>query len=98
MSESDDKTLVAQILSSYLSNNTVAPADLPSVIENVKKAFAGGGGTGFNLGIGRRVQELGACCPGEKVGHTRSSYLSRLRWEIQVPEAAPANCPPDVAA
>jgi predicted transcriptional regulator len=32
---------VAQILSSYLSNNTVAPADLPSVIESVKKAFAG---------------------------------------------------------
>ena len=33
MSDSDEKTLVAQILSSYLSNNTVAPADLPSVIE-----------------------------------------------------------------
>jgi predicted transcriptional regulator len=41
MSEPDEKTLVAQILSSYLSNNTVAPADLPSVIESVKKAFAG---------------------------------------------------------
>jgi predicted transcriptional regulator len=41
MSEPDEKALVAQILSSYLSNNTVAPADLPSVIETVKKAFAG---------------------------------------------------------
>ena len=41
MSESDDKGLVAQILSSYLSNNTVAPADLPSVIESVKRAFSG---------------------------------------------------------
>ncbi len=41
MSDSDEKTLVAQILSSYLSNNTVAPADLPSVIESVKKAFGG---------------------------------------------------------
>ena len=41
MSESDDKGLVAQILSSYLSNNTVAPTDLPSVIESVKRAFAG---------------------------------------------------------
>ena len=40
MSESDDKGLVAQILSSYLSNNIVAPADLPSVIESVKKAFS----------------------------------------------------------
>jgi predicted transcriptional regulator len=42
--EPDEKSLVAQILSSYLSNNTVAPADLPSVIESVKKAFGGVGG------------------------------------------------------
>ena len=41
MAEPNEKALVAQILSSYLSNNTVAPADLPSVIESVKKAFAG---------------------------------------------------------
>jgi predicted transcriptional regulator len=41
VTESDGPALVAQILSSYLSNNTVGPADLPSVIENVKKAFGG---------------------------------------------------------
>jgi predicted transcriptional regulator len=41
MSETDEKALVAQILSSYLSNNTVAPAELPSVIESVKRAFGG---------------------------------------------------------
>ena len=41
MSEPDEKALVAQILSSYLSNNTVAPANLPSVIDSVKKAFGG---------------------------------------------------------
>ena len=41
MPESDQKALVAQILSSYLSNNSVAPADLPSVIESVQKAFGG---------------------------------------------------------
>lgn len=40
MAESDENSLVAQILSSYLSNNTVAPADLPSVIESVKRAFS----------------------------------------------------------
>ena len=45
MSESDERVLVAQILSSYLSNNTVAPADLSSVIESVKKTFAGTTGT-----------------------------------------------------
>ena len=43
MSEPNEKPLVAQILSSYLSNNTVAAADLPSVIETVKKAFGGSG-------------------------------------------------------
>jgi predicted transcriptional regulator len=43
MSDSDDKALVAQILSSYLSNNTVAANDLPSVIDSVKRAFSGGG-------------------------------------------------------
>jgi len=43
MSEPDEKALLAQILSSYLSNNTVAPADLPSVIETVKKTFGGSG-------------------------------------------------------
>jgi predicted transcriptional regulator len=41
MSETDDKALVAQILSSYLSNNTVAAADLSSVIDSVKRAFGG---------------------------------------------------------
>src|ERR1700689_972674 len=44
MSEQNEKALIAQILSSYLSNNTVAPADLPSVIETIKKAFGGSGG------------------------------------------------------
>jgi predicted transcriptional regulator len=43
MLEPDEKALVAQILSSYLSNNTVAAADLQSVIETVKKAFEGSG-------------------------------------------------------
>ena len=43
MAEAGDKALVAQILSSYLSNNSVSPADLPSVIETVKRSFDGGG-------------------------------------------------------
>jgi predicted transcriptional regulator len=43
MSEPNEKNLVAQILSSYLSHNTVAPVDLASVIETFKKAFGGSG-------------------------------------------------------
>ncbi|PPQ34807.1 transcriptional regulator, MucR family [Rhodoblastus acidophilus] len=39
MAENDNMALVAQILSSYLANNTVVPADLTSVIETVKTAF-----------------------------------------------------------
>ncbi len=45
MSDADNQALVAQILSSYLSNNTVNPADLPAVIETVKKAFGDGATT-----------------------------------------------------
>ncbi len=39
MSDNDHTALVAEVLSSYLSNNTVTPADLSSVIETVKAAF-----------------------------------------------------------
>src|ERR1700761_2456943 len=42
MAETEQNALVAQILSSYLSNNTVAAADLSGVIESVKRAFGGG--------------------------------------------------------
>jgi len=42
MSDADNQALVAQILSSYLSNNSVNPTDLSSVIDTVKKAFGGG--------------------------------------------------------
>jgi predicted transcriptional regulator len=42
MADSDDKALVSQILSSYLSNNTVSAQDLSSVVESVKRAFGGG--------------------------------------------------------
>jgi predicted transcriptional regulator len=45
MAENDNTSLVAEILSSYLSNNTVAPADLGSVIETVKSAFGVSGGS-----------------------------------------------------
>jgi predicted transcriptional regulator len=44
MSDTEQNALVAQILSSYLSNNSVAAAELPGVIESVKRAF--GGSTG----------------------------------------------------
>ena len=39
MSENDNTPFVAEILSAYLSNNTVSPADLSGVIETVKTAF-----------------------------------------------------------
>jgi predicted transcriptional regulator len=42
MADSEEKSLVAKILSSYLSNNTVGANDLPAVIESVKRAFNGG--------------------------------------------------------
>jgi predicted transcriptional regulator len=39
MPENDNTPFVAEILSAYLSNNTVSPADLGGVIETVKTAF-----------------------------------------------------------
>ena len=39
MSENDNTPFVAEILSAYLANNTVSPADLSAVIETVKTAF-----------------------------------------------------------
>lgn len=39
MSDNDNTSFVAEILSAYLSNNTVSPADLGSVIQTVKAAF-----------------------------------------------------------
>ena len=53
MTEADDKALVAQILSSYLSNNSVSPADLPAVIETVKRSFGGGGSLPIVSGDGQ---------------------------------------------
>jgi predicted transcriptional regulator len=44
MSDNENTSLVAEVLSSYLSNNSVAPADLSSVIEIVKAAFGVLGG------------------------------------------------------
>jgi predicted transcriptional regulator len=39
MPENDNTPFVAEILSAYLANNTVSPADLSGVIETVKSAF-----------------------------------------------------------
>jgi predicted transcriptional regulator len=45
MSENDNTPFVAEVLSAYLSNNTVSPADLGSVIQTVKTAFGVSGGS-----------------------------------------------------
>ncbi|PPQ34935.1 MucR family transcriptional regulator [Rhodoblastus acidophilus] len=44
VAENENTPLVAQILSSYLANNTIAPGDLMSVIQTVKTAFGVSGG------------------------------------------------------
>jgi predicted transcriptional regulator len=45
MPENDNTPFVAEILSAYLANNTVSPADLSGVIETVKTAFGVSGGS-----------------------------------------------------
>lgn len=66
MSEPDDKALVAQILSSYLSNNTVAANDLPGVIDLVRKAFAGAGGAALPVAADAGVQKWEPAVPIKK--------------------------------
>lgn len=51
MADNENTPLVAQILSSYLSNNTVAPTDLMSVIQTVKTAFGVVGGSAVESAV-----------------------------------------------
>ena len=66
MFDADDKALVAQILSSYLSNNTVAPNELPAVIESVKRAFNGGAGKIPSPGVEAEAQKWTPAVPIKK--------------------------------
>ena len=63
MSDSEPNALVAQILSSYLSNNTVAPVDLPGVIESVKRAFGGGASDSAQPAASETVKTWEAAVP-----------------------------------
>ena len=60
MAESDQNALVAQILSSYLSNNSVAATDLPGVIESVKRAFGGAAAEVSTIAPAGCAQDVGA--------------------------------------
>jgi predicted transcriptional regulator len=66
MSETDDKALVAQILSSYLANNTVPANDLHSVIESVKRAFGGAVGSTSPMGAEAEPQKWSPAVPIKK--------------------------------
>ena len=93
MSEPEEKALVAQILSSYLSNNTVAPADLPSVIESVKKAFGGSAEAISTTPSASPYEDLATRRSHKEVGYTRRGYMPLLCREIQISEASLANLP-----
>jgi predicted transcriptional regulator len=66
MSETDDKALVAQILSSYLANNMVAANELHSVIESVKRAFGGALGATSPPGAEAELQKWSPAVPIKK--------------------------------
>jgi predicted transcriptional regulator len=66
MSDADNQALVAQILSSYLSNNSVTPADLASVIDTVKKAFNGGGSPSPATSSGEEAKKWQPAVPVKK--------------------------------
>jgi predicted transcriptional regulator len=66
MSNADNEVLVAQILSSYLANNTVSPADLYSVIATVKRAFGDGVGLSTNAAPNEEARNWQPAVPVKK--------------------------------
>jgi len=91
MSETDDKALVAQILSSYLSNNTVAANDLPSVIETVKRAFGGSADSIAPTTPDDEKRKWQPAVPVKKICIPRRADLFMLWRKIQIAQAALAN-------
>ena len=75
--------LTAEIVSAYVSNNTVAAGDIPGLINQVHAALARVSGEG-GRGAGRAAEAGGV---GEKIDHARTHRLSRGRQEIQVAQA-----------
>ena len=66
MADTEQNAHVAQILSSYLSNNTVAPTDLPGVIESVKRAFGGHAGEAASTTAGAATKTWEPAVPVKK--------------------------------
>ena len=78
--------LTAEIVSAYVSNNTVVAGDLPGVIHNVFDALSRAStATACNP---RRVETRRA---GEEIGHARIHRLPRGRQKVQIAEASLAH-------
>ncbi len=79
--------LTAEIVSAYVSNNTVVATDLPAVIHNVFDALSkASSASGIPV-----KEELKPAVAAEEVGHARVHHLPRGREEVQVAEAASAH-------
>ena len=89
MTQDNNIELAAEIVSAYVSNNSVPAGDLPSLINEVYGALTrvGAGGVAAAAPVGG-AQARG---PGEKVRRARFHYLPRRRKEIQIPEAPSAH-------
>jgi len=88
ISDADSRALVAQILSSYLSNNTVSPADLPSLIDTVKKAFDGGPTAQVSM-LKPRIAELEAENASARTAQAEAAaQIARLKARAEQAEAA----------
>ena len=79
--------LAADIVSAYVSNNSVPASDLPALINEVHSAL-------LRVTAGQPVAAAGdaeARRPSQEVDHQRIYHLPGGRQEVQIVEAAPAD-------
>ena len=86
--------LTANIVSAYVSNNTVSSAEIPALISQVYSALmrVSKGAAGRRTGGAAQ-----ACCSDKTLDHARIPRLSGRRKEVQIAQAPLAHPVPDDA-
>ena len=80
-------SLTADIVSAYVSNNTVSASEIPGLISQVHSALMRVSGGPERCAA--RAAQAGDL--GEEIDHAGSSGLPRGRQEVQIPQAPPAH-------
>ena len=85
--------LTADIVSAYVSNNTVSSAEIPALISQVYSALM----RVCNGAAARTSRAAPACCSDKTLDYARIPRLSGRRKEVQIAKAPRAHPAPDDA-